>query len=310
MLGKKSKLVNSSPPTEGISNMTILSNNNSVQERRLVPDYMGALKDLSQVRYYVIYKGPHKGIHTEWGAVEAFSKADKTTSRKFKSEASARLSLAAYEDEMSSKKPLLRPKIQRAKEDHRDQRFVIPREIAKEFEAVPIDLGKFWELWCKARAACQEDFIAEKFYTTDKKSKSLYNFVEGADPYLVHMAFKAGLVHNIYPNSNLQEIKCFPAPMIDAIKNFCKKVLKAKDEPLYINVISSVLDWQHEERHNPYYFMEIGLAKSKKEMVVSQPMEDKVLPFTEILHPVWINGLRRIAEKVLEALTAEGSKKK
>lgn len=37
-------------------------------------------------------------------------------------------------------------------------------------------------------------------------------------------------------------------------------------------------------------------------------MENRDIPFTEILHTVRINGLRRIAEKVLEALS--GSKKK
>ncbi|KAL4573731.1 hypothetical protein LXL04_020547 [Taraxacum kok-saghyz] len=37
-------------------------------------------------------------------------------------------------------------------------------------------------------------------------------------------------------------------------------------------------------------------------------MEDKDLPFMEILHPVRINGLRRISEKILEFLA--GSKKR
>ncbi|KAL7581907.1 hypothetical protein Lser_V15G46396 [Lactuca serriola] len=37
-------------------------------------------------------------------------------------------------------------------------------------------------------------------------------------------------------------------------------------------------------------------------------MEDKDLPFTEILHPNRINGLRRISEKIIEIIS--GSKKK
>ena len=72
MLGKTSKLVNTSPLTEGISKMTTLSPNKlDVQE--LVPDYRKALQKEPQC-FYVIYKGPHVGIHTDWGVTETFCK--------------------------------------------------------------------------------------------------------------------------------------------------------------------------------------------------------------------------------------------
>ncbi|GJS42917.1 hypothetical protein Tco_0567960 [Tanacetum coccineum] len=61
-LSKTSKLVYSSPPTAGSSKMTILSPNNPVQE--LIQDYLKAVKQDPKY-YYVIYKGPHAGIHTE-----------------------------------------------------------------------------------------------------------------------------------------------------------------------------------------------------------------------------------------------------
>ncbi|GJY69825.1 hypothetical protein Tco_0472807 [Tanacetum coccineum] len=136
---------------------------------------------------------------------------------------------------------------------------------------------EFRQIWSKARAACPEDFLHEKFFTTDKVTKSLYNFVEGADPKLIYQAFKAGLINNIYPSHNLQELRHFPQPMVDFIKNFQKKVLKAKDDPIYVKVISSILDWQQEEGYDPYHFLEIGLAKSKKEISQSQPMEEQQL---------------------------------
>jgi hypothetical protein len=180
---------------------------------------------------------------------------------------------------------------------------MIPEPIQHEVLNQPLEIEEFRQLWNKARAACSEDFVHEKFYTTDKKTKSLFNFIEGADPKLIYQAFQAGLVDNIYPSCNLQEIKHFPNSMIEAIKNFRKKVLKAKDDPIYIKVISSIPDWQQEIRFSPYYFLEIGLAKTKKETQISQVMEDKNLPFLEILHPVRINGLRRISEKILESLS-------
>ncbi|KAL4590526.1 hypothetical protein LXL04_003458 [Taraxacum kok-saghyz] len=284
--GKTSLLVNSNPCTKGISKMTILSpTNKTVQE--LKPDYRKAL-DKAAERYYVIYQGPHAGIHTDWGTTEAFCKADKVTCKKFSTETSARLSIALHEEASKTKTPLLRPKIHRAKEDHRDQRFAIPESIQHEDLNQPLEIEEFRHLWNKARAA---------FYTTDKKTKSLFNFIEGADLKLIYQAFQAGL-----------EIKHFPNSMIEAIKNFRKKVLKAKDDPIYIKVISSIPDWYHDIRFSPYYFLEIGLAKNKKEIQISQVMEGKDLPFLETLHHVRISGLRRISEKILEFL--KGSKKR
>nr|GEZ01766.1 hypothetical protein [Tanacetum cinerariifolium] len=108
-LSKTSKLVHSSPPTTCSSKMTILSSNNLMQE--LTPDYLKAVKQEPKY-YYVIYKGPHAGIHTAWGIVKTFVDTDHVTCKKFKSEESARISLATYSQKGSDEKPvLLRPKI-------------------------------------------------------------------------------------------------------------------------------------------------------------------------------------------------------
>ncbi|GKB25849.1 hypothetical protein Tco_0865250 [Tanacetum coccineum] len=304
-LSKTSKLVHSSPSTAGSSKMTILSPNNLVQE--LIPDYLKAVKQDPKY-YYVIYKGPHAGVHTEWGITKEFCDTDKVTCKKFKSEETARMSFAIYYQEGLSKKPvLLRPKIQKIKEEHRDQRFKIPEDKDQSTFEPPMKFEEFRQIWSKARAACPEDFLHEKFFTTDKVTKSLYNFVEGADPKLIHQAFKAGLINNIYPSHNLQELRHFPQPMVDSIKNFRKKVLKAKDDPIYVKVISSIPDWQQEEGYDPYHFLEIGLAKSKKEISQSQPMEEQQLLLNNLLK-IRVNSLRRISEKILEVLT--GTKKK
>ncbi|KAL4566124.1 hypothetical protein LXL04_030234 [Taraxacum kok-saghyz] len=241
---KTSLLVNTNPCAEGISKMTILSpNNKTVQEMK--PDYRKAL-DKAAERYYVIYQGPHAGIHTDWGTTEAFCKVDKVTCRKFPSEASAHLSIALHEEASKTKTPLLRPKIQIAKEDHRDQRFEVSQDIKHQVSHPPISLEDFREVWNKARAACPEDLIHERFYTTDRKTKSLYNFIEGADPKLVYQAYSAGLIDNIYLSCNLQELKFFPSSLVEAIKNFRRNVLKAKDDPIYIKIISSLPEWIHE----------------------------------------------------------------
>ncbi|CAH1450667.1 unnamed protein product [Lactuca virosa] len=252
--------------------MTILSpTNKSVQD--LKPDYKKALNKEAE-RFYVIYKGPHAGIHTDWGIAETFCK----------------------------------PKVQKIKEEHRDQRFDIPKDVEYEVNNPAISFEDFRTIWSKARAACPEDLIHERFFTTDKKTKSLYNFLEGADPRLIQQAFSAGLIDNIYPSCNLQELKFFPTSMIETIKNFRKKVLKAKDDPIYIRVISSLPEWIQEATLAPYHYLEIGLAKAKKDIEQSRPTEDKDLPFEEILHQNRINDLKIISKKIIEIIS--GSKKK
>nr|GFA82699.1 hypothetical protein [Tanacetum cinerariifolium] len=193
------------------------------------------------------------------------------------------------------------------KKEHRDQRF---KNSVREESPEPIVLiEEFIQLWNKARAACQEDFLHEKFFTTDKLTKSLFNFVEGADPILIYQSFRAGLINNIYPINNLLELKMFPNPMVLAIKNFRKKVLKAKDSPIYIKVISSIPDWNHEENYSPYHFIEIGLASSKKELQPSTAKKDDPdRSLLDTLAKIRVQNLRRIAEQILHALS-EGERK-
>ncbi|GJW25171.1 hypothetical protein Tco_0038982 [Tanacetum coccineum] len=214
---------------------------------------------------------------------------NQSTNKKFSSleQAQMEFHLHGDHDEKTRTNPIfLRPKIsqkiEKIKEEHRDQRIKISEE--------PIGLEpiiyyqEFIQLWNKARAACQDDFIHERFYTTDKPSKSLYNFVEGADSRLIYQAFRAGLVNNIYPSNNLLELKEFPKPISEVIKHFRKKVLKAQDKPIYA-------------------------CLSQQELQFSKVMEDKLEnPFLEAVQKARNQGLKRIAELILQTIT-EGNKK-
>ncbi|GJQ98393.1 hypothetical protein Tco_0009532 [Tanacetum coccineum] len=173
-LNLNSKLVYPSPSTFGKSKMTNLATNPLMQEPVFKPDYLKAAKQ-EEERYYVVFKGPRAGIYTTWGETQKICQEDKSTNKKFRILEQAQMELRLY-GEAKKTTPLLKPKI------------VV-------------------QLWNKARAACQQDFINERFYTTDKPTKSLYNFVEGSDPQLIYQAFRAGLINNIYPSNNLLEIK-------------------------------------------------------------------------------------------------------
>ncbi|KAL4579675.1 hypothetical protein LXL04_015831 [Taraxacum kok-saghyz] len=288
--------------------MTILSSVHKTENLNLSPDYKKAILKPAD-RYYVIYEGPHAGIHTDWAIVSTFCKTDKVTCKKFPTEAKARLSQMVYTEEM--KKPqqkLVRPKISKIKEKHRDQRFDnnVIEEVQEHTSSLSFE--DFRTIWNKARASDPEDLVHERFYTTDKKTKSLFNFIEGADARLVQQAYSAGLIDNIYPSANLQELKYLPNNMVEKIKNFRRKVLKAKDEPMYIRFTSSIPEWTHGSTFPAYHYVEIGIANNKREIGKSEPNPDMNDKFLETLHNNRVNGFRRISEKILDIL--RGSKKK
>nr|GFA74676.1 hypothetical protein [Tanacetum cinerariifolium] len=88
-----------------------------------------------------------------------------------------------------------------------------------------------------------------------------------------------------------------------------KKVLKAKDSPIYIKVISSIPDWNHEENYSPYHFIEIGLASSKKELQPSTvKKDDPDRSLLDTLAKIRVQNLRRIAEQILHSIS-EGERK-
>nr|GEW61704.1 hypothetical protein [Tanacetum cinerariifolium] len=257
-----SKLVNSSPPTLGTGKLINLATNKNMQEPLLKPDYLKAAKK-KETRYYVIYKGPHSGIYTNWGEVKDICEEDKVICKKFASIEQAKLDLEIYSGGPYKNPLLLRPKVkaEKKKEEHRDQRF----------------------------------------------KNSVHE--ESADPILIYQSFRAGLINNIYPSNNLLELKMFPSPMVLAIKNFRKKVLKAKDSPIYIKVISSIPDWSHEENYSPYHFLEIGLASSKNELQPSTvKKDDPDRSLLDTLAKIRVQNLRRIAEQILHAIS-EGERK-
>ncbi|GJS70183.1 hypothetical protein Tco_0703024 [Tanacetum coccineum] len=174
--------------------MKNLGTNTLVQEPAFKPDYLQAAKS-KQERFYVIYKWPRAGIYTNWGKVHKICQEDRSTNKKFSNIEQAQMEFHIHGEHGERTKtnpvllrPKINPKIDRRWEEHRDHRIKISEE--------PIGLEpivyhqEFVQLWNKARAACQEDFIHERFYTTDKPSKSLYNFVEGADSRLVYQAFR------------------------------------------------------------------------------------------------------------------------
>ncbi|KAL9664299.1 hypothetical protein QQ045_019698 [Rhodiola kirilowii] len=215
--------------------------------------------------------------------------------QKFKTLPEARKSVAAFEEARNRKLPL-EPKVRRNKNLNKRPCIISISTDQIEEKIEGISFEDFRTLWSKARCADQEDLLTKKFFTNDKKTRSLFNFVEGADPILVFHAFNAGLVKNISLSANLQELKHFPKRMTKAIKSFGTKVLKTADQAIYINVTSSIADWSQSKNHSPYFFIEIGLAK-KRDYCFSKIMTED-FPSNDDLVRIRVAGLGLIIQKI------------
>lgn len=281
-----------SPVALGKSKMTVL--NPPPKSTDLVPDYLKAANTNTET-FYVVYTGSNKGIYTDWATAQQVSKDSKSLCKRFKSLSQAQTSFALSQEKTPGN--MLRPStrgIQKRKESSPE---IIKGESSQSL--TPCSMADFKTLWSKARNADQDDLIAEKFCTDDKKTRSLFVFTEGSDPSLVYLAFTAGLVKLIYPSSNLQELRLFPEVMVKAIKNFRKKVLKAKDTPIFIKISSSIPDWSQGAIFNPYYYMEIGMSSSKRELPTPKAMDD-TFPSYEGLIQTRCNGLKSIIDKIIK----------
>ncbi|GJX56203.1 retrotransposon protein, putative, ty3-gypsy subclass [Tanacetum coccineum] len=157
--------------------ITIAMKKNYWRLKQLVlkPDYLKAAKNGRRRLLCSCFKGPRSGIYTTWGETQKICQEDKSTNKKFRTLEQAQMELRLY-GEAKKTTPLLRPKINplinKRREAARDQRFLKEEPIGLE----PIvHFQEFVQIWNKARSACQQDFINERFYTTDKPTKSLYN---------------------------------------------------------------------------------------------------------------------------------------
>ncbi|GJW03773.1 RNA-directed DNA polymerase, eukaryota, reverse transcriptase zinc-binding domain protein [Tanacetum coccineum] len=200
----------------------------------------------NQERFYVIYKGPRAGIYTNWGEVHRICQEDKSTNKKFSSL------------------------------EHAQMEFHL--------HAITVKKTRTFRSYIRPKLVQKIEKIKEE--TSRSKNQDSDEPI-GAASRLIYQAFQSrSRQTNIYPSNNLLELKEFPKPISEVIKHFRKKVLKAQDKPIYVKVVSSIPDWNHEENYSPYHFMEIGLAKPNKELQFSKVMEDKLEnPFLEAVPP-------------------------
>lgn len=223
-------------------------------------------------KFYVIFDGDHRGIYEDWAIVSNYVQHTTVPYKKFGSLLQAQQEATRYSAEFGKKEIPLKinvfplPVTKTKKTSPVNFSNLFEKRIEKKFEIQNeeidlISLDEFRSVWSKARALSPEDFEVEHVFTEDKMTKSLYNFCPGADPRLVNLAFSAGLIKNIYPSANLQEINLFTEGMKKAIKTFRKKIAAAKDANIYIECTSALPDWYQGKSFPALHILEIGIAK-------------------------------------------------
>nr|WNH14480.1 inclusion body matrix protein [Physostegia virginiana caulimovirus 2] len=318
--GKRSKLVNpapkpngkavSSPNANGIgkdktnpfkpvalvkSKMTLLGQKQEKKDFRL--DYVKAVK--THTGYYAVFSNKRPGVYTEWSIAAKVCHEDKCSCKKYSTKEMAEEALLAFQLDSQDPTVTLQPVKKAKKRPNNPAEHIASSSKAKpESEGFAISFEDFRMIWTKSRISTLEDGSSEKFYTDDKASKSLFTFVEAAEPYLVHTAFRAGLTRMIYPSRNLQELAKFPKEFVKAIKDYRKKFAKANDAPIFLKVHSSLPDWSSQHRFEAVHFVQVGLSNGNKKLPEGMKSIDEPFPSLDAISRVRVQGLKSIVDKL------------
>ncbi|ACB69774.1 inclusion body/transactivation factor [Eupatorium vein clearing virus] len=235
--------------------------------------------------YYVVFNTANAGIYPSWDlAKAATNKVSGVLHKRFNSFHDARKAADFYTEDNGgerlqfisnanalkpsyadvaskkindiNKKKVLGSLPQKKVEEPKDD------ESVQGFEAT-LEMQDFIYLRDMARSANKKSILEGKFFTTDKKDISMFNFVPGANPELVYEAFCYGLVSQIYPAENLLELRSFPNDLVKAVKQFRKKITSKPNALIYLKITSSIPTWDESYQllSLPVRIIEIGLCK-------------------------------------------------
>ncbi|KAJ9535106.1 LOW QUALITY PROTEIN: hypothetical protein OSB04_un001816 [Centaurea solstitialis] len=279
----KSQFEDSSSSTSGSSDLNLRPNEgilhpNKSKEKFLVHSH-GCL---GAKAYYVVFNGPKAGIYTTWSMAEQATKGYSSVKhRKYKSYDEARIAANIFTSE-EFKAPLelingsegLKPTFAKSLTKEKSSKVIlgstpkIQHPVVKLEDMEDYDLESSYSgfdyMYKKGRESTALDFVDERFYTSDKRNISYFNFFPNADPLFILEAYHYGLLSMVYPSNSLLEISKFPKEFRDAIKAYKKKCLKGLEKEIYLNFQSTVMFWDEDEQPiQTYNYVQIGVIKEK-----------------------------------------------
>jgi hypothetical protein len=132
----------------------------------------------------------------------------------------------------------------------------------------------------------------EHFYSSDSEIYgSKWNSLPKAHPPTVYRYFKAGLMKNIYPSPNLQELEDFPFQLLNAIKQYKEKASPERD--IFLNIISSTMDWDERKTYEPYMIIKMGRVPPNF-VITDVPVKKETTASEEEFMYERINNLRQV----------------
>ncbi|QED42830.1 inclusion body matrix protein [Silene caulimovirus A] len=234
--------------------------------------------------YYVIFNGNNAGIYDDWDYVKRITNGVSNIKfQKFKSILEARTAADIF-----TRSRMVKP-LEVFPREHEPKNFAKalsrtpskmkslgkPRQIIMKEPSIEevgfnqdFSLGQFLYISNYARRLDPEGFLVDHAFTSDGKEISYLNFDKNASPEAISEAFRAGIIKNIYPSNNLQEIKLLPEGLRKAVKQFRTKCLKNGDGEIFIKIKSSLPVWDNIEEgftdlivSPPFYLIQVGISK-------------------------------------------------
>ena len=241
--------------------------------------------------FYVVFNGNNAGIYDSWDLAKLASEGvSNVKHKKYKSFLEAKTSADLYTREKMiphlqfiAKNDFVKPNsfaqaVSKGKSKVSVLGSIPYKKQEPSDDGLPpiIRISDFEYIFKLAKTAGESAFVESRYFTTDKKNISLFNFCKNADPEFVFEAFQLGLIDTIYPSKNLLEISHFPKEIKKAIKNYRTKCLNNSDKDIFIKIKSSIPVWRHEAQiHSPKHLIQIGVCK-EEHYHPSKVMKDEV----------------------------------
>ncbi|KAF7851549.1 hypothetical protein BT93_L3664 [Corymbia citriodora subsp. variegata] len=271
------------------------------------------MENKSENKYYVVYNGPHPGVYNTWHEAHRNIVGLNVAHKSFTSREEA---TGSFLDFQKKQKKTYAQTITTPLEEVPEARLTVLGKLPMTLEKQPElkkDIESFlqdtkitpevWFHWSNlARTDSGRNIEAIRACAVDRtETGSKFNIFPGADPRMVLQLFLCGLIENIYPSSNLLEIKNFPESIKKAISNYRKKSGLA-DRPIFIKLHSSITDWEENDILLPYHLIKLG--PSSKKMELGEQKKSTCLP----PRPVNISELHHERAMMLSQILFEVNK--
>lgn len=267
-------------------------------------------------KYFVVFNGPNPGIYTNQKMADNYNKHPNAIFKGYPLLTDAQEAANGYSKiwngpkiELVTENQFINPKISfqgkltqaQGKQKMTTIGFLPKAPTVEKPKGIKAHFSKaqFLKALSQARRSDPEAMDQEKYFTSDGKNFSQYNFCIGANPEFIYMATCLGLTKTIYLGNSFEEVKFFPKEIKNTLVHFQSKVIKEKERTLFLQVHSTIPCWDKEEQmETPFIHMEIGVASKQITFDPPKVINEELIGSDLLIKEVRNQRLKALVDKL------------